>query len=384
MLRLKTLMRTRAHLHNILLFFFGISLAINAQASILAHVYVPMKGKISYPTGSLPKLHVDGRYVKDEYNNIVHLRGVNKPGLQYSWEWLKDGEFRDGIPNENPYGKPGAMTQHIDGMADWGVNLLRLNIAGKTYMQGYPSDPPSIEDRDLYRNVIRQIIDYAELKGIYTIIDCHTWDQSDSVKFPPDVDAWIAFWEQVAMDYLGRTSVIFGLLNEPYNKDHAVWQETTQRCVDAIKAIDPDRIISVMGAEGEGTLTWVRDYPITGTNIIYEVHMYMREQWLITQRPTEYEALKQWLVSRDWRYVMDTLHKPILVGEVGLWTTEDDEGNQTRFFTVMLRIMNEWTIPYLGWAWVAEANQACRLLDAYPSTPNYAGNYLISGLRGEL
>ncbi|HLP05226.1 MAG TPA: hypothetical protein VK152_07340, partial [Paludibacter sp.] len=126
--------------------------------------------------GSTPKLHVDGRYLKDNQGNIVNLHGVAMTpspwfngGGSGNWRW-------------NNYDVTGCldynysvMDQLTDTTAGWYLNYVRLHI--DPYWTNNPGMPTTGENdisqfnfdrlKTALTNVIVPLIKHAKSRGMY-------------------------------------------------------------------------------------------------------------------------------------------------------------------------------------------------------------------------
>lgn len=100
------------------------------------------------------------------------------------------------------------------------------------------------------------------------------------------------FWTRVATKWKGHPGLAgYGLMNEPHdlpapggttpsygNEDLTIWPTFAQAAVDAIRAVDPTTPIYVSSNGWDaamGLATQNPGFPLQGTHLIYEVHMYL-------------------------------------------------------------------------------------------------------------
>jgi endoglucanase len=101
------------------------------------------------------------------------------------------------------------------------------------------------------------------------------------------------FWSQAAARWKGHPGFGgYGLMNEPFNMpapgstvesswgadDLTIWPAYAQAAINAIRAIDPTNPIYLGGNEWSSAMSLATknpSWPLTGANIIYEVHMYL-------------------------------------------------------------------------------------------------------------
>jgi hypothetical protein len=101
------------------------------------------------------------------------------------------------------------------------------------------------------------------------------------------------FWARAARKWKDHPGFGgYGLMNEPHNlpgpggteasydgsQDLHIWATYAQAAINAIRAVDPANPIYLGGNDSSGAM-WIGsrdpDWPLTGANIIYEVHMYL-------------------------------------------------------------------------------------------------------------
>lgn len=294
---------------------------------------------------------------------MVFLRGVNHAGFEFTYDgwWI------------------GGMNQCLDGMKAWGVNVVRIPFA----MDWWNENPTWGEHGQYgpYRDLIDKVIDLAEERGIYVILDCHWIDRRgqsvpSSETLLQNLTEWISMWEEIATIYGNCSHVLFDIYNEPYGIHVSLWANAAQQCVDAIRRIT-ETIILIESGWDTGywpVWDWIKDYPINGTNIVYSPHVYRGPH--NPELPTDYEGVKAVLAEWFEAFNEVEVQRPILCGEVGLYP--EVEGDE-EFFANVLTIFNEWGWSYTAWNWCTDPGFP-PLLSDYPSTPNTAGELLIEAI----
>ncbi|XP_033231374.1 endoglucanase Z-like [Belonocnema kinseyi] len=147
---------------------------------------------------------------------------------------------------------------------DWKATVVRAAM-GVEDGGGYLQDPQNNKAR------LMAVVDAAIELDMYVIIDWHSHYAHQHT-----ADA-IAFFEEMARTYGGKSNVIYELWNEP--KNDVSWKDNVkpyaEAVIKAIRAIDTTNLILV------GSPTWSQDVdqaasdPITGyENIAYTLHFY--------------------------------------------------------------------------------------------------------------
>lgn len=241
----------------------------------------------AWPGMPLPRLHVDGRYFKDNNGNIVNLHGFAQT---YS-PW-----FNEENSKWNNYDVQACLAynqEKIDQIlaAGWKMSFVRQ------HMDPYWSNEPGIQttgenDISAFRmERFKKYLDevfvpmalYAVDKGLYVVMR------------PPGVcpeyisvggeyhKYLLSVWEVVAQHPKLRNhpNIMFELANEPIKIKAAdgtdggfkEMHDFFQQIVDMMRQYC-DNIILVPGLAYQANYTGYADYPITGQDIGYAVHCY--------------------------------------------------------------------------------------------------------------
>lgn len=260
---------------------------------ILLLMVVTTLNAISWTGMDMPKLHVEGRWLVDEYGNHVTLHGF---GQTYS-PWFNEQGTKWSNYDVNAclkYNK-----KNIDDMmkAGWKVNFLRL------HMDPYWSNTPGVQttgendisafDFNRFRKYLSEVFipmaEYAIENGMYVVMR------------PPGVCP-----EQIAVGdeyhkYLKRIwgyvsclkkltdnpHIMFELANEPVRikDDDGQYRAETDGCnrnltqffqeiVDLMRGNGCNNILWVPGTGYQSHYSGYAKYPIVGENIGYAVHVY--------------------------------------------------------------------------------------------------------------
>ncbi|WP_436490282.1 glycoside hydrolase family 5 protein [Chitinophaga sp. ARDCPP14] len=210
--------------------------------------------KDTLPAGSPVRrygaLHVSGRYLKDQRNNTISLRGQS-----FGWStWWPQ------------YWNPGVVNWLTD---DFKTDIVRAAM-------GVDATPAYLNDRARQLALLKKVIDAALAKGSYVIIDwhCEAFHQEEAV----------AFFKLMAQTYGHHPHILYEIINEP-NKTQT-WEQVKSYAaavIAGIRAYDPDNIIIVGCPHWDQKIREVADAPLTGySNIMYTVHFYAAShgQWL--------------------------------------------------------------------------------------------------------
>jgi len=347
-------------------------------------------GAINYGGGSTRPLHVDGKWIKDDLGNVVHLYGADRGGFNNDpyGRWEAQGEtYQGGRGNF----RPTAVRYQFGVMqSTWSFNAMRWTFPIQWWAQNTSG----------FRLWLTQAIMIASEYGIYIIIVPYSvvaGTSADAMAFPPyashtgasniipDENAFVDFWASVATSLAGLNNVIFDLWNEPnsgnqpVNQAKADWQRVWQRCIDAIRAVS-NNLILVQWGYGTGpneNMDWITQYAVTGTNLVYSTHMYSTSMGYAYSPTATYEELNATFQRNGVHQVSRTL--PLIWGEVGAVSSE------SVFLQNLLRLLNDLDIVgYLAWIWAPgpDAPVYYGLLQntGYVPAPNYIGQIVLDAV----
>jgi len=248
--------------------------------------------------GSTPKLHVEGRYLKDNHGNTVNLHGV---AITPS-PWFNGGG--SGIWRWNNYDVAGCLSYNnsvmdrlTDTTAGWYLNYIRL------HMDPYWSNTPGMQttgENDIsafdfnrfktaVNNVIIPMINHAKSRGMYVILRppgvC-----PEKIAVGDDYNKYLLkVWGYVSSlpELKNADNVMFELANEPVQimLPNGTYGSNSQGHFDQLKLFFQP-IVDSIRANGANNILWIpgtgyqsqyKGYavnPIDGTNIGYAVHIY--------------------------------------------------------------------------------------------------------------
>jgi len=359
------------------------------------------------------KLHVDGRYIKDSLGSTIILRGVNHAGFHDSpngWWNPEDGGYTSGFGVWNS----DAVKYNLDNMKFWGCNVIRLHTRIAWWLN----------DESNYRQHIKDVITWAGERSVYVIFEPYSvsteihyplpWaphaTEPDDQAMMPNSSAFLDYWTSVANELKDFPNVIFEIFNEPHG-DNGVRDEffyVTQQWVDMMRTIGVEQLLIVQWDYGiwcnlaypppdphnpDGwatTMFWVEEYPLNDSigNIVYSFHNYRGDfhksvpEWV---NIWEYDDIKQALQTCLVEYVLYTLNKPIICGEIGanMWWIGEELQRELAYFNNSLTIYNEWNMSYLAWVWTVPAHMQHGLLQngyAWLPPPTPSGQILIDSI----
>lgn len=175
---------------------------------------------------------------------------------------------------------------------DWKANLIRWQLI----RHGRPGQPSSLDDYDAWLEGELKKLDAAlplcRENGLYVVVDLHSppggkatvsgYVGSDDRLFtdPACQEEFVRLWERIAARYKEARPIWgYDLANEPvedFVEDGCDdWQALAERAARAIRAIDPTRAIIVEPASWGGPAGLSDLVPLSVSNVVYSVHMYI-------------------------------------------------------------------------------------------------------------
>jgi beta-xylosidase len=273
---------------------------INPTRFVLFLFLVLSLNALAWQGSNMPRLHVEGRYLKDVHGNTVNLHGVAMTpspwfngGGSGNWRW--NNYDVTGCLNYN-YSVMNRLTDTTANVG-WYLNYIRLHI--DPYWTNNPGMSTTGESdisqfnferlKTTLTNVIVPMIKYAKSRGLYVIL------RPPGV-CPEKIDVGdnyhkylLTVWGYVSshIDLKNADNVMFELANEPVQilGTDGVWGSNSQAHFDKLKLFFQP-IVDTIRANGAQNILWIpgtgyqsqyKGYavnPIQGSNIGYSVHIY--------------------------------------------------------------------------------------------------------------
>lgn len=322
---------------------------------------------------SMQGLHVNGTRILNKDGKEVRLRGVNRPGTEYSC--VEYGKIFDG---------PADQTS-VNAIKSWKINSIRVPINEDCWL-GTGGVDPSLSGA-FYEIAIYNWVTLLTSNGLAVIVDLH-WASSNpggenatthSQTPMPNLLQSPTLWKSVANRFKNNTAVIFDLFNEPFPGNNAWDSEAAWNCwrngkecdttwvaagmqdlVDAVRSTGAQNIVMCGGIQYSTSLVeWVAYKPDDPTgNLAAAVHVY------------DFNFCRSkgcWDVY--WRPVFENV--PLIAGEMGQSDCETD------FITDMMHYADTNGIHYLAWAWLpADCGKGPSIISDYQGTAtNYGAGF---------
>ncbi|WP_226021760.1 cellulase family glycosylhydrolase [Halomicrobium salinisoli] len=291
-----------------------------------------------------PRLHTDGRWIKDPSGNNVKLRGVAMadPGF-YGRSW-------------HPKSAEEVAKLATDADEGWHPNHVRIPCS-QSSVDHHGGVETYVED------YLRPIVDLLETQGVYALVDFHlirpytaeateTYNQENDESYGMPDDVVPNFWETVAPEFAEDEHVIYELFNEPtrpghYGDDEAAWsawKEAAQPWVDLVQEHAPATPLVIGSPRWTSVPHIAPQDPFEGDNLIYAGHIYPDNGYPESEGPDGSGPF-------DPTYGEPANDVPIWITEFG-WDPEGgniDKGENSGFGTRF----REWVESYENMSWTA-------------------------------
>ncbi|MDN3259220.1 cellulase family glycosylhydrolase [Streptomyces sp. CSDS2] len=264
------------------------------------------------------QLHVCGVNLCNQYNRPIQLRGMSTHGIQWFSKCYNNAA--------------------LDALAkDWKSDLLRIAM----YVQenGYETDPAGFTSR------VNSLVDMAEARGMYALIDFHTLTPGDPNY---NLDRAKTFFASVAARNAAKKNVIYEIANEPNGVNWTAIKSYAEQVIPVIRAADPDAVI-IVGTRGWSSLgvsdgsneTEVVNNPVNATNIMYAFHFYA------ASHKDNYRATVSRAASK----------LPLFVTEFGTVSATGGGTMDRSSTTAWLDLLDQLKISYANWTY-SDANES--------------------------
>jgi endoglucanase len=248
----------------------------------------------------------------NQYGRPIQLRGMSTHGLQWFSQCYNDAS--------------------LDALArDWKADLLRIAM----YVQedGYETDPEGFTRR------VNSLVDEAEARGLYALIDFHTLTPGDPNY---NLERAKTFFASVAARNAAKDNVIYEIANEPNGVSWAAVKQYAEQVIPVIRAADPDAVV-IVGTRGWSSLgvsdgsdeREILANPVNADNIMYTFHFYA------ATHKDDYRATVSRAASR----------LPLFVTEFGTVSATGDGAVDRASTTAWLDLLDQLKISYANWTY---------------------------------
>ncbi|MFF9689090.1 cellulase family glycosylhydrolase [Streptomyces sp. NPDC014623] len=258
------------------------------------------------------QLHVCGVNLCNQHNRPIQLRGMSTHGIQWFDQCYNDASL-DALAN------------------DWKSDLFRIAM----YVQedGYETDPAGFTNR------VNELVDMAEDRGMYALIDFHTLTPGDPNH---NLQRAKTFFASVAARNAGKKNVIYEIANEPNGVSWSAVKSYAEQVIPVIRAADPDAVV-IVGTRGWSSLgvsdgsdeSEVVNNPVNATNLMYAFHFYA------ASHKDNYRSALSRAASR----------LPLFVTEFGTVSANGGGAVDRASTTAWLDLLDQRKISYANWTY---------------------------------
>ena len=196
----------------------------------------------------IQKLHVDGRYLVNEKNEPVQLKGLSTHGIAWFPQYINKECFHE-LKTE------------------WGVDIVRLAMYTQENM-GYTTKNG---DPEYLKGLIDTGVRLCTEEGMYALIDWHILSDGNPHK---NEEAAIAFFDEMSKKYADHDNVLYEICNEPNNCQWDEIKSYAETVIPVIRANDPDSVI-IVGTPSWSKLIMAPTYDMLDfENVMYTLHFY--------------------------------------------------------------------------------------------------------------
>jgi hypothetical protein len=363
-------------------------------SSLLNYTSIPSSGTIA----TISPLHVDGRYIKDASNNIVILKGVNTGG---------GADYPDGMWSGYGFSTysywqshQDLVTAQLDAIKSWGANAIRFMPASVYWINNVQN----------HRQMVKDLANLLAQRGMYLIYEAG-WEvnvggPADPLPYPPyqtspdassiipSKQAYVNYIVNIATELQNCPNVIIGFWNEPNSGSGGTvseWVGTMQQAITAVRNAGIDTILMTQWGFGVyinlsfpppkapatdaqclaygWSFEWAYRYPLNGTNILYQTHMYRSSYQSVAD-------MNSTLIYAWVDYMSYSMNKPVIFGEIGATSSS----NELTYFNNTLTLLNERNIGFIAWEWRVGVSYALITSNNPSYTPSTAGTILKTAI----
>lgn len=353
------------------LVLLGISITC-VWTAVQTFIMISNQGLIIYTQLPLPWLHADGKYIKDEYGNIVRLTGINWEDLRGDTDPLRE-------PDGYYYRSP--LSMRVGQAKEMGVNVIRLAIRidfWKGWGSGYDGwgpvwwngNPSRTEE---YKRNVDATVEALAARRIYVFLTLPMEGTDGYLRkvFSDDFrrQEYIDWLKEVAQRYRSMSNVFgYELWNEPgwgnftigdYNGLRSFWWQFMLDSSKAIHEVNPRGIVIITfgGYFNKRSLDWFWENPLPEPNIMYNFHWYYRyesyEPYYKSYASGNYTAgklqLEQYFYNRALK-ILETNY-PLICSEFGFYNNEIEEPSALIVMRDTLDIFKNWTVHWTYFNW---------------------------------
>ncbi len=314
----------------------------------------------------LPRLHTEGRHIKDADGNIVILRGLNRSGLEYTHP----------AADESCCATAGITDYEMDLICrDWGARIIRVPFNQEWLINGIMTKTGDLYTPDQYLGDLDQFISMAAARGAYTLLDLQ-WEEHHDAPLP-NRDSLVA-WTKLAQKYGANPAVLFDLFTEPHSPDADArnagkfdvlliddnrelkkleadrvdaieWQKWARHLITNIRQYAPETLLFVSGFDWAKDLRGVIFENEAPDNIVYSVHIYP-----VNSGEHDYLDLDGERAAWNEKFGQFADRVPLFAGEWGPSEGDGDRPAAIPFLSALAAYLDDLDLGWTAWSWSDE------------------------------
>jgi len=316
---------------------------------------------------TLPWLHVERPWIKDEVGNRVALRGV---GFDYT-----------------AYKRPADLRWFFEQAKGRGYSCVRLAFGIAPWYEHHVFYDPVLMDATL---------DLCEEFQMYAILDCMDWWARPDIQgweapLPLHEGVWLDTWRNISTRYKDRSVIAaYELYNEPLGEgttpDGKGQYEVYMDCINMLRANGDNHILVVYDSFQDAWRTWESNASIpnrtiwspstkpSDSNIMYATH-----RWWGEGKANPYDFAWAHREAAEYVYGLKTYSDwmggvPVWAGEFGVYDYSDYSHADWEYVREIIRLCEDAGIPWNVWSMDAFIGYAPEALIHITPTP-YMSNY---------
>jgi hypothetical protein len=173
---------------------------------------------IASTTAVAPAVSVQGNRLIDAAGNVLQLRGVSFSGF----EFVAIGGWSPTDPSGGQAGQPDGPRWAA--VKAWHANTVRFTLNETSWLGLTCVDTDGVtrngDPGGNYRSAVATQVQEANAAGLYVILELHWSAPGNACPMVQtqmaNMDHSTAFWTSVATAFMGNSSVLFSLYNEPF------------------------------------------------------------------------------------------------------------------------------------------------------------------------
>jgi len=211
-----------------------------------------------------------------------------------------------------------------------------------------------------YAGLVDKMLDQAEREGVEVILDVHNYGRyRGKVIGSPEVR--IADYRQLMLRIAKRWNTApalyaYDLMNEPHDESDARWPEVAQAGIDAIRTVDPRRLIIVEGRSWSSAARWPQfnDGLLAlndpADNLVFSAHLYMDEDGGGEYRKTRDMRIDPDVAVKRVRPFIQWLKQHGRRGQIGEMGFPDDDPRWLEATDRLLGYLRRHCVPLVYWS----------------------------------